>query len=137
MSDGNGLRLTINEEVMRSIVGKAILEGLPEEAKTEIIQTAVNYVVAPRKRRDGMYGREYDGPSPLEEAFQNALAVYADVVAREYIENNEQVKATLTGKIADLFAQYEDQLQRDYTEFFTEINKFAINWLMTHRRDDD
>ncbi|HVL83361.1 MAG TPA: hypothetical protein VM367_03575 [Pseudonocardia sp.] len=120
------LNLSIDEETMRALIGDAILASIDVDGRNALIQAAINYLVSPRKRPDSWRNEVY--PSPLEEAFIQAVEVYARTVVREYIETDPQVGETLRAKLGELFGGYRHKLDEDGS-FSRELNAWVIAYL--------
>lgn len=127
-----GPTLTIPEDTMRELIGHAILAGIDVQARDALIQSAINFLVAPSKHT--IYGRTETGPSPLEEAFKVAVRQYAHRYAQEWIESNEEVQQAMRAQLDDLFAAYRSKLAES-DEFRTELNAWVIDHLTTRRSD--
>ncbi len=84
------MNLTLNEEQMRAVVTKAILEGLGDEQKTLILQQAVEHLMgAPEKSG---YSYKQDNRNRLQIAFDNAAERALEQIAREEMAKPENVE---------------------------------------------
>lgn len=128
----NGPTLTIPEETMRALIGDAILAGIDQTARDALIQSAINYLVAPTKT--STYGRTDVGPSPLEEAFKQAVNDYARRYVQQWIESNGDVQAAMRIQLDELFAAYRSTLSES-SDFRTELNAWVIEHLTTRPRE--
>ena len=73
------MEIKINEEAINSSIQKAIIDSLSEEAKTEMISKAIQYLMKPESK--GRYGSTI---SPLQAAYeQAAYKVSLDLVKAE------------------------------------------------------
>lgn len=119
--------LTIPEETMRSLIGDAILAGIDQDARNTLIQSAINFLVAPSKVNVG-YGRTETQDSPLENAFKVAINQYAQGYVREWVENTDEVQTALRGQLNELLASYKTKLDESW-EFKTALNEWVIDYL--------
>lgn len=78
----NDTKITIPTDAMQAIVQKAIMESLSEDQRGVLIEAALKYLLAETRTS---YGRT---PSPLESAFNQAVAEAARVIAREIIKES-------------------------------------------------
>lgn len=76
--------ISIPADAMQAIVQKAIFEGISAEQRELLVQQAIEYLVAPPTNG---YGQR--GTSPLESAFQNAVAIAANQIVRELVKESE------------------------------------------------
>lgn len=129
-----GPTLNIPEETMRGLIGDAILTAIDQEARDALIQSAINYLIAPTKHPDSW--RNEIGPSPLESAFKTALEQYARGYVRTWMESSDEFATTIRAQLDDLFASYKTQLEAG-PEFRTALNGWVIEYLTTNRRDSD
>ena len=75
--------IKIDDEVMRGIVQKAILDSLSSEQKELVIADALKYLITRTTAQRG-YSTVTE-PSPLEYAFREAVRGVALEVVREYL----------------------------------------------------
>lgn len=125
-----GPTLTIPEETMRTLIGDAILAGIDQDARNALIQSAINYLVAPTKHKDSW--RNEVGPSPLEEAFKFAVNNYARGYVKTWIESNDDVQQAVRTQLDNLFAAYRAKLAES-PEFAAELNAWVIEHLTTRK----
>lgn len=100
--------IKIDDDIMQTVVAKAILEGIGPEQQNLLIEQAIRYLnTAPDSRG-------YGGPkpvSPLQDAFDSAVRIAAGDVVRELVrteEYGEQIRA----KIAEVVSAFlEDEYQ--------------------------
>lgn len=91
------MNLALNEEQMRAIVTKAILEGLGDEQKALIIQQAVEHMMGQPEENRG-YPYNQDKRNRLQRAFDGAVEQALTVVAREEMakpENRDRLRAII------------------------------------------
>jgi hypothetical protein len=81
--------LTIDSTAMQAIVSKAILEGIDQNQRDALLEQAVRYLlVAPPKQG---YGAP-EPKTPLQSAFDQAVGVAVNGVAREMVEGNQRLQ---------------------------------------------
>lgn len=97
---------TIDSASMSTIVAKAIMEGIAQDQRDILMEQAIAKLIAPSKRNDGY--RTTEGPSPLQEAFDNAVEQACHRVVAELVterpEFNDRIRAAVTeamGKLID------------------------------------
>lgn len=125
------MNLQINDDAMRQAISAAIIAQISTESRDELIQTAINHLVAPRKT-DAWRGDSL--PSPLEEAFTRAVEIYANTAVREWIETNDEVKALIEGKLSELFATYVQGLSES-DELTSKLNAAVLAYGMEKARE--
>jgi hypothetical protein len=125
--------LTIPEETMRALIGEAILKGIDQDARNTLIQSAINHLIAPSKVK-GQYGREEVGPSPIEEAFNNAVRLAAQDYVRQWVTSSDEAQAALRGQLDELLASYKSKLDESW-EFKTALNEWVIDYLSKKAAD--
>jgi hypothetical protein len=121
-----GPSLTIPEETMRALIGNAILTAIDQEARDALIQSAINYLVAPSKISNGY--RDSTGPSPLEQAFTRAVEQYANGYVKEWMTSNDDMNTAMRNQLDKLFGDYRVKLDEDH-EFRSELNAWVIDYL--------
>lgn len=92
--------ISIDAEAVKAIVAKGIVESLPEATRDSIIAQAVEWLVT---TPTGSYGR-VASPSPLQVAFNRALADAATEVVSEMVATGdlrERLRTMVTEKVAE------------------------------------
>jgi hypothetical protein len=77
----------LDDAQLKSIISEAILTSLTEERRAAIIKAAIEWLVAPSEN-GSYYGSR---KSPLESAFNSAIADLARKLAAEQLESTEMV----------------------------------------------
>jgi hypothetical protein len=90
----------LNDDNMKDIIAKAVLDTLTPEARTELLSTAVKSLLT--IPNSSGYGQR---KSPLQEAFNSAIQEVAHQIAREQLVGNTEVKAKIEQMIADAWAK--------------------------------
>ena len=106
------MNIGFNDEQMRAIVTKAIVEGMGEEQKAIIIQKAIESLMGPSNTDP--YAK--DKRSKLEVAFDNAANFALNQLAREGFqkpENIARMRALLLVVIDKIFAGEHAQTVSD------------------------
>jgi hypothetical protein len=100
------LTLQLESDAMREAISQAILGTLTPEVQAEILNKAVQAVLAPSTN-------SWDrGKSPLERAFLNAIENVADIKAKELVEKDSEINdrvANLLRSAADKLFRLEDE----------------------------
>jgi hypothetical protein len=105
----NVSELKISEETMSRVLTQAILDGIGEDEKNNIIAQAVAYLTTPPKASYGVQPK-----TPLQSAFDSAMDHYVRTVVREYIERDETVKARVEQELNNLLGSLGKRLENDY-----------------------
>lgn len=92
---------TINADAMKSIVAKAIMEGITQDQRDVLIEQAITHLIKPGPTS---YGRTE--PSPLQHAFNEAIERACNRVVDEIIterpEFNAKVRDAVTAAMTAL-----------------------------------
>lgn len=97
--------IKIDPSALQGIVTKTILDHLTDENREEILRSAIeNVITAPPK---SPYGGA-NLPSPLQEAFNNAVIDVTRQVAREVVQSG-QFAATVRAKVTQVMANFVAQ----------------------------
>jgi hypothetical protein len=94
------MKIELNDDQMKQLVSEAIYLQLDEKKREEVMKAAIAHLLAPTKSSD-RYGGTVPGPSPLEQAFNNAIGWVAGQIAREMLEKDEAIQAQIKQLIAD------------------------------------
>lgn len=89
MANGEGLNLRLPEEALTQIVGKAVIDALSDEDRNLIIAQAI----AQMNKPNSTGGWNSDKRSPLQFAFDNAVANLVHKLVAEIVEESEQYAA--------------------------------------------
>jgi hypothetical protein len=123
------MNLSFNEEQMRALVTKAIVDGLGDEQKTLLISRAIEGLMEPAKR--DQWGQVSDKRSKLEVAFDTAASAAMLQVAREELnkpENVEQLRKLVESSVARLFSV-------EHVEQVTSRLAFALRDALTGQKE--
>lgn len=103
--------LRVNDDAMKSLVAKAIVDSLTPEMREKLIGDAVTQTLTKPEQTSG-YGRSTR--SPLQIAFDHAVTNEAERYAREHLANDGAFKAQIEALFADvaknLFESNRDDL---------------------------
>jgi hypothetical protein len=94
----NGIKLDITEAGLKDLVAEALLKTMDEGARDAIIKDAITYLTT--EGRGSSYQKT---PSPLVEAFRNAIYSAASDLARTYIMNDPEILAQVQSVMVDAF----------------------------------
>jgi uncharacterized membrane-anchored protein YjiN (DUF445 family) len=97
--------LRVNDDAMKSLVAKAIMDSLTQENREKLITDAITQTLT---KPEG--GNSYAPKrSPLQQAFDNAVETEARKYAAQVVSEDETFKA----RIRQLFADVADKLFSD------------------------
>lgn len=116
------MNINLNDEQMREVIGAAVLKTLDEDTRTTVIAAAIDHLMRPEKTFGGRQ------ESPLQQAFNRAIANVAEQAAKEEIENNDEVKE----KLRTLLHEAVDTLMANKEESVKKIAS-ALSDAMTRR----
>lgn len=92
--------INIESEALQAIVSKAILEGIDADQKQAILEQAVSALIKPQGER--RYGVE--PTTPLQDAFDLAVRSVVNSVAREVVEENQELRAKVREMVSQAMA---------------------------------
>lgn len=96
------MRLELNDDQMRAVMAKAILDTVTPEKRDELMTKAIAFLMIPEKSG---YGQQ---ASPMDRAFQEAARTVAEKLAREALASDtrfaEQINKLFEDVAAKLFA---------------------------------
>ena len=100
--------IDLSDEQLHGIVSEAILQAIGEKQRDAILQEAVRELLT--KKKVGVYG---DYTTPIQEAFNLAVAGVAREAAREMLDTDEdirtQVRALLKEVVERVFTIQRDK----------------------------
>lgn len=107
------MEIKLDPEAVASIASAAILQSLSAEQRDEVIKQAVSALLRPDEGRG--FG---SGKTPLQKAFDSAIANAAYRVVQEHIANVPEVEEAilkllgpvLNGIVKEQSSQYNDEL---------------------------
>lgn len=121
--------INLDEDTMSRILTQAIIEGIGEDEKNNIIGQAIAYLTQPAKNS---YSR--DAKTPLQEAFDTAMGMYVNRVVREYIEKDETVRAKVNAELDVVLGQFGEKLSNQY-ELRQVVVEAVVGWYADRPRD--
>lgn len=89
--------IRFDEGAMRQVVSKAILEQVSPDSRDQIIAAAVESLLRPQ--RTSSWGA---GPTPLQEAFDQAARIAVLQVARDVVAEHPEFLARVRGMVGDV-----------------------------------
>lgn len=95
--------ITLDKEMVKSVVSAAILQMLDAQKREALIKEAIQHLLSPGT---DSWNR---GRSPLQEAFANACRLIAVEIAKEMLEKDEQVKARIRELILEAYMRVTEQ----------------------------
>jgi hypothetical protein len=98
------MEIKLTDEQLHGLVSEAILRALDENQRNILIQNAIAVLLAPKK---DSYG--YKITTPLQDAFNNAIAVVSQRIASETMLNDENVKAKMRGLLDEAMDRVFDK----------------------------
>lgn len=120
-----GAQINFDNETMATIVTKAILEGISDEARDSIIQQAVRSILVAVEVNS--YTREKK--TPLQTAFENAVHTNVNNVVRELVENSAEIREKIDTSLGKLLSEYADTLRDEYDGIKSKVNEVLIEYL--------
>lgn len=102
--------LTINTDAMKTVVAKAILDSLEPQQREQMITAAIEYLITEPERKDH-YGRSEKMPSPLQNAFNDAVARSARSVVEDVLGEpgvQARIDAAIREAVAKAIADHGD-----------------------------
>lgn len=101
--------MKVDEEALKVLVAKSVIDGLTPEDKTALISKAVtDMLTAPSMGKD-RWGNDKPGRSPLQTAFDNAVDAEANRYARRALEEDPVFQAGVKQLFTDVAAKLFDQ----------------------------
>ena len=89
----------LNDENMKDIIAKAVLDSMTPESRSEMIQSAIkSLLVTPT-------GNSYNKKSPLQDAFDDAVREVARQTAREQIVGSSEIATAITAMISEAWTK--------------------------------
>lgn len=102
--------MNLNDENLKSIVAKAIIDSITPESREKLIQDSITSILTSEETTSA-YGRT-KSKSPLQKAFDESVITYAQKYANEILENDQDFKS----KIEILFQEVSKKLFEDQRE---------------------
>jgi uncharacterized membrane-anchored protein YjiN (DUF445 family) len=92
------MEIKIEQEKVQAIISQAILKELGENQRDMLIAQAIEYLLKEQASGSGYSSTKF---IPLHQAFNSAVAHSAQKVARELVENDEQIQAKLKALLTE------------------------------------
>ncbi len=121
------MQITLDQELVKSVVSEAILKSLDDQKREAMIQGAIKHLITPSSDRYG-YGQKL---TPVEEAFREAVRTVCAKLAQDLIENNEDVKT----RIRDLLTESMERVLTSNREVTIARVSNALIDGMAYKRD--
>ncbi len=87
------MEMKLDDEALKSVMAKAIMDTLTPESRERLISDAVQRLLTTK------VSDHYDAPSKLQNAFDQAVQITAQQIAREIVGADDTIKA----KIKEMF----------------------------------
>jgi hypothetical protein len=116
--------VSIDPDTMRTVVAKAILDGLSQEQRDLVIEQAVKALITPTKPA-GSFGSA-TGPSPLQQAFDMAVHRACNKVADEILANTPEFQERLRGLFSDTVKSAMQSADWDLQRKISEAVMLAV-----------
>lgn len=95
--------INLPDSELNEVLSKAVMDALSEEARGELIQKAIEYLI--QTRRD-QYGRASSGAkSPIMEAFNRSIEQLAEKLVFEMVEEST-VKDAIREAVSELIEAF-------------------------------
>lgn len=120
--------ITIDPEALATIAAKAIFEGIGQEQRDLVLQQAVRSLLEVPKTPYGMVGR-----SPLQSAFDTAIASVAHDVVRRQIMNDPAVRAKIEEFLAGPVAKLLEEDSTLASSISHAIGRAIVDWVHEER----
>lgn len=88
--------IKLDPEIMQQVIGKAILEAIPQDQRNNILKDAIDYLLTPIR---STYSSNIE--SPLQSAYNSALRKLAEQECRTLLENNDSVHKKIQELISE------------------------------------
>jgi len=111
------MEIKIDEQAVRDVVTKSIMDQLGEDARETMISAALAYLLDPKK--DGFN----KGISPIQEAFNNAIGQAARTIVFDLVENDPDIRQKIVILVGEAFIQMEST---NFTEYLAAALSDAL-----------
>lgn len=92
--------LRVNDDAVQALVAKSLVDALTPETKEKLITDAIKQTLTQEGGSAGFANRGQ--PSPLQQAFNRAVASYAEQYATRVLSEDETFKARVEALFADV-----------------------------------
>lgn len=89
----------LDDEAMKTLVAKAIMDSLTPEKREALITTAVKELL------NRSESTRYDSPTHLQKVFNDAVGRVAAEIAQQTVQNNEEMKAEIQKMMATAWSR--------------------------------
>ena len=95
--------ISIPTDAMHDIVAKAVLDSISADQREVLIKAALDFLITPPKKENYHAATP---PSPLQQAFHNAVAESAREIVRQVVKDElaERIKAVIHEQMVDAVA---------------------------------
>lgn len=114
--------LRVNDDAMKSLVAKAIVDSLTPETREKLIGDAVTQTLT-KPEQSGSYSEKR---SPLQRAFDYAVSAEAERYAREHLANDGAFKAQVEALFADVAKKLFEDNRDDLVSSIATIIRNAL-----------
>lgn len=121
------IEIKFDQAALQGMVEKWVMEQMTEETRNQVLAQAVKYLMTTPNTNYGP--RE----SPLQQAFNRAIETVMYQVARDLIENNEEVKDKLTAMMGESMTIFLQTSYHDAKEPFIKKMGEALSEVFTRR----
>lgn len=129
-----GTQLNLDPETVRSIAAAAIFDQMNEETRENVLKQAVEFLLTPKKGDRFTYDV---GKTPLQSAFDQALAQVAREVVQEKIGNDPRVKAKIEELLGPIvMGAVEGEAANHEYGLSEQIGKAVGNWIAEVAREN-
>ncbi len=131
MPEKPNITIEIPTEGLRSVVHQYVMEQLDTEQRSTIVAQAISYLLTPQT---AAYGRP--ATSPLEDAFNNAVGIAMNQIAREIVAEDPGVRTQLYNLMGESIRKWlnEDAYEYKRNSFVAQMGE-AIGRAMSSRDD--
>lgn len=124
--------ISINADDVSAIASKAIFETLSQQARDDILQKAVSSLLTPSRSGYGATSQ-----TPLQIAFENAIATAAHKVVRERLLEDPEVAAGIDRLLGPLLASaMSAEAAHHDTSLADAVGAALGTWLAERARSD-
>lgn len=122
------MEIKLDAEAAASIASAAIFNSLSEDYRNEVIKQAVQHLIAPSKPSGSSSWNP--GPSPLEQAFNQALTSAAYRAVEEKVKTDPTIQAEIDKLLGPIInGVLAAEAQRYNNELSDRIGKALGDWI--------
>jgi len=105
------MTISLDEDVVRSAVASALVDQLGSNGQRVLVAAALEFLVTPQKDR---FNSRNDGPSPLQNAFNNAVGQEAAKIVQKIVAEDDEFREKITRQVGEAFLKME---ATDFTDY--------------------